>query len=558
MRFTERQRLVYLYLREAWRRVSRQIAIGHISALRFAGAGSGRLIVAPTDLRIVDPFVAEEILVRRFPLAGKILDAGDRSPFELEAPSSSFAVRLHSFAWLRHVRADKSPGACANARAIVDEWIRLHGTRISGLPWDADVIAQRVIAWLSHSPVVLQDAESGFYRRFLGSLAFQIRYLNQIADHVPDGLPRLRVRIALAMASISMQMRGISVRRAARHLDRELDRQILPDGGHISRNPNAAVDLLFDLLPLRQTYINLGHDIPVKLIPAIDRMYPAVRFFRHGSGDLALFNGATSILANELMSVLRYDETAGQPFKSLPHSQYHRLAGGSAVILVDTGYPRSTELSKTAHAGCLSFEFSSGRHRLIVNSGSPRFAGEKLRQLARTTAAHSTVSVGETSSARISRSPFLGPLMVSGVTAVEVTRQTAADGSDRLCARHNGYLLNFGLWHERELRLNEAGTKVAGRDRFLLPDGEPLQSAPPPESLGRFHIHPAVRLEQVDDRAVHLIAPDGETWVFSVPTGEVVIGEDVFFADASGARSSEQLEIAFEGPEIRWFLTQKA
>ncbi|MFC3161724.1 heparinase II/III family protein [Ciceribacter thiooxidans] len=558
MRFTERQRLVYLYLREAWRRISRQIAIGHISALRFAGSGSGRLIVAPTDLRIVDPFVAEEILVRRFPLAGKILDAGDRSPFEFEPPSQLFAVRLHSFAWLRHVRADKSPGACANARAIVDDWIRSHGTRIGGLSWDADVISQRVISWLSHSPVVLQDAEAGFYRRFLGNLAFQIRYLNQIADHVPDGLPRLRVRIALAMASICMQMRGISVRRAARHLDRELDRQILPDGGHISRNPNVAVELLFDLLPLRQTYINLGHEIPVKLIPAVDRMYPAVRFFRHGSGDLALFNGATSILANELMSVLRYDETAGQPFKSLPHSQYHRLAGGSAVILVDTGYPRSTELSKTAHAGCLSFELSSGRHRLIVNSGSPRFAGERLRQLARTTAAHSTVSVSETSSATISRSPFLGPLMISGVTAVEVTRQTAADGSDRLCARHNGYLVNFGLWHERELRLNEAGTKVAGRDRFLMVNGEPLQSAPPPESVARFHIHPAVHLEQVDDRVVHLIAPDGEIWMFSVPTGEVVISEDVFFADASGARASEQLEIVFDGPEIRWFLTHKA
>lgn len=557
MRFTERQRLIYLYLREAWRRVSRQIAIGHISALRFAGAGSGRLVVAPTDLRVVDPFVAEEILVRRFPLAGRVLDAGEQSPFELELPSELFAIRLHSFAWLRHVRADKSAGACANARAIVDDWIRLHGTRIAGLPWDADVIAQRVIAWLSHSPVVLQDAEGGFYRRFLNSLAFQVRYLNQIADHVPDGLPRLRVRIALAMASIAMQTRGISVRRVARHLNRELDREILPDGGHISRNPNVAVELLFDLLPLRQTYINLGHDIPARLIPVIDRMYPAVRFFRHGSGDLALFNGATSILANELMSVLRYDETAGQPFKSLPHSQYHRLSAGSTIILIDTGYPRSTELSKTAHAGCLSFEFSSGRHRFIVNSGSPRFASAKLRQLARTTAAHSTVSVGVVSSARISRSPFLGPVMVSGVTAVEVTRQTATDGSDRLCARHNGYLLDFGLWHERELRLNEAGTKIAGRDRFLLPNGESLQGEPPPESIGRFHIHPAVRVEQADERSVKLIAPDGETWVFSVPAGEVVLSEDVFFADASGVRPSEQIEIAFSGPEIRWFLAQK-
>ena len=37
---------------------------------------------------------------------------------------------------------------------------------------------------------------------------------------------------------------------AWRSLSAELDRQILPDGGHISRNPQIAVDLLLDLLPL--------------------------------------------------------------------------------------------------------------------------------------------------------------------------------------------------------------------------------------------------------------------------------------------------------------------
>lgn len=558
MRFTERQRLTFLYLREAWRRISRRIAIGRISALRFTGSGPSRLIVAPTDLRVIDPFVAQEILFRRFPLAGRVLDAGNQSPFALELPSHLFVVRLHSFTWLRHIRAEKSDAACANARTIVDEWIGLHGTRIAGVAWEPDVIAQRIIAWLSHSPIVLQDAESEFYRRFLSNLAFQLRYLQQIADRVPDGLPRLRVHIALAMASISMHSRISSVRRAARHLNREIDRQILADGGHVSRNPHVAVDLLFDLLPLRQTYINLGHDVPARLIPAIDRMYPAIRFFRHGSGDLALFNGASSTLANELMSVLRYDETAGLPFKALPHSHFHRLAAGTTVVIVDTGFPRSVELSKAAHAGCLSFELSSGKHRFIVNSGSPRFAGAKLQQLARTTAAHSTVSIGAVSSARVCSSPFLGPLMVSGVSEVTVTRQTASDGSDRLCARHDGYLEIFGLWHERELRLNEAGTKIAGRDRFLLPNGDPLQGKPPEEAIARFHIHPSIRLERIDERSVRMIAPDAESWVFSIPVGNLAIGEDIFFADASGVRPSEQIELIFNGPEIRWFLAHHA
>ena len=79
---------------------------------------------------------------------------------------------------------------------------------------------------------MLKDADYPFYRRFLKSLAFQVRYLRHVADTTRDGEPRLRVRIALAMASIAMPSSLSKMRNAARHLDEELARQILPDGGH--------------------------------------------------------------------------------------------------------------------------------------------------------------------------------------------------------------------------------------------------------------------------------------------------------------------------------------
>ena len=103
--FSSRRRLSYLYVREGWRRVSRRLSIGRVSTLRFTGSTPNRLIVAPTDLRAVDPFVAEEILAGRFPLAGRVLDTEGDSPFEIDLPSREFAARLHSFGWLRHLRA---------------------------------------------------------------------------------------------------------------------------------------------------------------------------------------------------------------------------------------------------------------------------------------------------------------------------------------------------------------------------------------------------------------------------------------------------------------------
>ncbi|MGK6315112.1 heparinase II/III family protein [Neorhizobium sp. DT-125] len=556
MRLADRRRLFSFGIREIWRRLYRRSAGLRLAVTSSALQVPERLIVAPTDLRALDPFVAEEILEGRFPLAGRILETYGESPFSVELPSRAFAERLHSFAWLRHIRTNKTEAACAHARQVVADWISLHGRRPKGIAWEPNIAAERVVAWLSHSTVVLQGAEAGFYRRFMRSLAYQVRYLRKIAGCTPEGETRLKLRIALAMASISMPTRAAYIRREGMRLDRELERQIMADGGHVSRNPRTVLDLLIDLLPLRQTYINLGHDLPPKLIPTIDRMYPALRFFRHQDGDLALFNGASATPASELLSVLRYDETAGKPFKALPHMNYHRLSAEGTTLIVDTGRPLSSELSRGAHAGCLSFEMSSGRHRFIVNCGAPKHAGKNYRQIARSTAAHSTVTLDETSSSRFARSRFTGPLMLGGVSDVQVERWDDVHGNDWLRASHDGYVHEFGYFHEREIGLNRRGDKIKGHDRLFLPEGERPEDEPI-AAVARFHIHPAITLSRRDEESVTMRTADGESWIFAAPGLDVLIDEDIFFADVSGVRPSQQLVIEFSPPEtleIRWML----
>jgi uncharacterized heparinase superfamily protein len=255
--------------------------------------------------------------------------------------------------------------------------------------------------------------------------------------------------------------------------------------------------------------------------------------------------------------VLRYDETAGQPFKALPHSRYQRLAAGKTVIIADTG-PPSPACFRTAHAGSLSFEMSSGRYRFIVNSGSPKFAGQRYVQMARTTAAHSTVVLNDTSSSRFSPSAFLAHMMTEPVETVAAERVETEDGREGIKARHDGYLDAFGVIHERELTLNAAGSIVTGMDRFVTDDR--YHSEGPLRAVARFHIHPAIVPRQNDTESVLLTAPDGESWLFSSPGNEVLISEDIFFADSAGISSSDQIEIDFdlaEKPEIRWFLSRK-
>src|ERR1700751_5251705 len=157
---------------------------------------SDRLVIAPQDLRTADATRATEIYSGRFAFAGKVVVRDRRSVFEMEPPSDEWAAPLLGFGWLRHLRAAESGITRANARALVDEWISFHGSWHS-IAWRPDVLARRLISWLSQSTLVLQDADVRFYRRYLRSLLRQVRYLRHTAGDARRGVDRMQAVGAL-------------------------------------------------------------------------------------------------------------------------------------------------------------------------------------------------------------------------------------------------------------------------------------------------------------------------------------------------------------------------
>jgi uncharacterized heparinase superfamily protein len=185
-------------------------------------------------------------------------------------PNRGWQRSLHGFRWLRHMRAAGTELAAANARALVSDWIALHGGRISGIAWEPATTAKRVIAWLQHSTVVLQGAEFAFYRAFP---AFIWQCRSAICGRCHPRCPTARTGSAPVLRSPSRRIVAAgaclgAAQSATRQLAEELDRQILPDGGHISRNPMAVLEMLADLLPLRHTYANQAEQPPPALINA--------------------------------------------------------------------------------------------------------------------------------------------------------------------------------------------------------------------------------------------------------------------------------------------------
>lgn len=548
-----------LVARQAWRRVRRRLRAGPAYRWRYSGRTPERVLIAPPDLRLADPQVANDIYHGRFMLAGQVVSCGGQSPFQLDVDSPSWNAGLHAFGWLRHMHAAETELAAANARALVSDWIRLHGRRLGGVAWEPAVAARRVIAWLQHSALVLQGAEYPFYRQYLKSLAIQIRYLRAVVPEMPEDEDRLRARIALAFAALSLPAPVAALRSASRNLSVELERQVLPDGGHISRNPLALMELLADLLPLRQTYANQAESPPPALVGAVERMLPALRFFRHRDGSLARFNGMGVTIQDRVAAILRHDDTGGAPLLHAPHSGYERLALGATTVIADTGAPPAADLSHAAHAGCLSFEMSSGRAQFIVNCGVDSFGAEEFRPLARATAAHSTATVNDTSQARFNLSArlnsFVGTPLVSGARNV-VCKRSDSRTLQSMTASHDGYVPSFGIFHERTLALSENGELIEGRDRFLRHQSAAV-AAGTGEIAIRFHLHPDIELFHDGRGGLLLKGESTDCWSFTNDAVEPAVEESIFFAGISGPRKSRQIVLHFrvsETDEMQWRL----
>jgi len=537
-----------LVAREYWRRFRRRLRTSPIHRFRYAGRTPERVLLAPPDLRHADPRIATQIYHGVFPLCGRVVEAGGVSPFLLDVSELGWRKSLHGFRWLRHMRAAGTDLAAANARALVSEWITSHGGRIDGIAWEPATTAKRIIAWLQHSTVVLQGADFRFYRAFLRSLALQIRYLRSMAREMPPGEDRLRARVALAYAALSLPAPPSALRHATQALCEELDKQILPDGGHVSRNPMALMELLADLLPLRQTFASQAEAPPPALLGAIDRMLPALRFFRMGDGGIARFNGMGVTIRERLAAILRHDDAGGAPLLHAPHSGYERLAMGSTTVVADTGRPPPPDLAGDAHAGCLSFEMSSGRHLMIVNAGVDTFGASEFRPLGRATAAHSTATLGDTSSAKFHHTQkvneLIGAPLLGGPQNVPVERSDTP-ATQAFVARHDGYAQTFGLVHERRMILSENGRVLDGFDRFPAVS----RNAGAPVMI-RFHLHPDVHVARHADSRILITLQSGDTWAFDAPPDLTRIEDSIFFAAQGGPRRTRQIVLAFEVPRI--------
>jgi uncharacterized heparinase superfamily protein len=375
----------------------------------------------------------------------------------------------------------------------------------------------------------------------------------------PDGVPRLQAQIALTYAALCMAGQMRHLRGTIGDLVSEIERQILPDGGHISRNPGALIELLLDLLPMRQAFAARNVTPPPVLNNAIDRMMPMLRFFRHADGIFAHFNGMGPTSPDLIATILAYDDARGAAPTNAPHSGYQRIETKDLLVLMDTGAPPPFAVSQEAHAGCLSFELSSQQQRIVINCGLPAINRETWRQVARATAAHSAVVLNDTSSCRFLETGafkrLIGTPIMSGPKSVPVAREETS-GAIVVRASHDGYAERFDMVHQRALMLATGEHRLDGEDLFVPTGNTNRRTQAADEFAIRFHLHPAVKANRLSDgKGVMLMLPNKEVWSFDAYESQVEIEESVYLSGNDGPRRTIQIVIyghARQTDRVHW------
>jgi uncharacterized heparinase superfamily protein len=514
-----------------------------------------RLLAVPRDPVLGDRQIGVALLEGRFVHGGAQVPL-ERIGFAPGAVPLAAWDRLHGFDWLRDLAtAATHEGGREVAERLTRLWLDAMPAKADGPLWRPDLWGRRLLFWPAYAPYILSSRDADYRGRILRLMVRGARQVERTGDKARAGLPRIAAWSGAVAAALLVQGNSARLARCETGLARAIRTGLSEDGGLVSRSPAEQLELLHLLPLLRAAYASTTRGMPEWLEEAQEGALSAFLCVVAGDGGLTSWQGGNPGDPRRVAAVLE-----AAPYDNTPAAQargwgYQRLQAKEALIVFDAAPPPAPGVRSGAAASTLAFELSEGPQRLIVNCGGAPALPAELAHLLRSTAAHSTLTLGDYNSTAILDAGGLG----KGVEEVTTERGTR-DGMLMVEATHDGYVRRFGLLHQRRLLLAPDGKALQGLD-ILSAKAKPGRK-PVPFVL-RFHLAPGVEVTgTADGRGALLRVRGRKPWQFKVRGGRLEV-EDSIWVDAAGTpKPTLQLAISGETPPegmtISWELKRAA
>lgn len=312
----------------------------------------------------------------------------------------------------------------------------------------------------------------------------QLRYLEKNLEYHIMGNHLLENAFALMMGSHAFANERWG-KKAKAIIYKELDEQVLEDGGHFELSPMYHQIILYRLLELIDWYgqtQNADSKFLAFIRHSATLMLSWLRNVTFSNGDIPHFNDSAPDIAIPAKEVL---ELAAQldiyPDKNfdLGSSGYRKYIQPQYECISDIGQIKAGYQPGHTHADIFSFVLYHQGKPLVVDTGTSTYDDNERRYYERSTKAHNSVEVENENQIEVWKSFRVGR---------RANISTLNESKNSLTAKHDGYKVTLNAIHRRMFEFNAESIQIS----------DYIDGAGELKSTSYLHFHPDCMFNEQD------------------------------------------------------------
>jgi len=446
---------------------------------------------------------------------------------------------LHSFLWLSKLDRKNSK---IITKGIIKSWIDIFFNYDSNT-WKMEIIAKRIIAWSSNTDITLEGSDKVYKEKFFLSLIKQSNFLSKNLNNLFYEPSKIICCAAIILSGMMFKENDSNYKVGIKELEKVIKNYFDENGFPKSRNPEEVFICIKYLILIREWFKEAQKNIPDFLNEIIGKCGNCYAMLSCSNKQFPLFNGATEINHKDydtFLKNLKYKFIN----KNNEIADLIKIKKKKFEFFIDCGNPPPNNFSKYYQAGCLSFELIANKQKVICNSGYGKYLSTKLTALSRSTAAHSTLYINDTSSCIFQKNKFI--IKVYGNSLIKkhkvINKKYTEDKNFySMAASHNGYEKKFGYIHTRSIKISKKEDKIFGQDELK-------KTKDYSNSLIyfiRFHIYPNTKIVKTKaGNSILISLSNGEGWLLQSKTNDFEIEKNIFLGNKNKIINNESVYIS--------------
>ena len=446
---------------------------------------------------------------------------------------------LHSFLWLARLDRKNSKNI---TKLIIKSWNNNFFNYESNT-WEMEITAKRVIAWISNTDITLEGSDKVYREEFFLSLIKQSNFLLKNLKNLFYNPTKIICCAAIILSGIAFKENDLNYKIGTKELEKIIKNFFDENGFPKSRNPEEVFVSLKYLILIREWFKEAQKPIPDFLNEIIIKCGNCYAILSSNNNQFPLFNGATEI---DNKNYDRFLKTLKYKFDSKKNvvGDLILIKKKKFQLSMDCGNPPPSIFSKNYQAGCLSFELTANKQKIICNSGYGKYLSPKLKSLSRSTAAHSTLYLNDTSSCTFQKNESINKIYGNLLLQKhKIIRKDLVEDKEfyYISASHNGYEKRFGYIHRRSIKISKKEDKIFGIDELKKTKNNSNSLI----YFVRFHIYPDTKIVKTKaGNSVIISLSNGDGWILESKTNNLEIEKNIYLGNKNKISNNESISIS--------------